>query len=405
MFRRLRVFVAGMGVLAAAALIAFLVAQGFGSRSAEAQAAPQHTLFNYSVKFVCGSIDSPPFKIPHRATAFEPNMMSASREPPVKPGNYATAVNIHNPHNDGVKLRKKAVIARPQGQPLGPVSGWQFDKLGPDQALEVDCRNIASMFLHPGTTGPRFIKGFVVVQALRELDVVGVYTSEKIEIVRSCAPLAANLNTGHNQMAGNLIAFGQPDDDWTVSPPGGPATVVQKHPAWKAPLVDSMGKPSRWISTNASKNGGLSGPPTPPTAKPFTYRIPFELAPGCTDATLRARMRADDLVHEVRLNGSLLAGPPGGNFAGPALGITATGPFLPGNNVLTVLVHDTQRVVTGFNLVGTVTSNNVSVGAGVGISIDVEYVEPMRSHLKKKEVPEDLTGASDDTDVAKKTKG
>ena len=50
-----------------------------------------------------------------------------------------------------------------------------FDaKLGPDEALEIDCPDIAKRM---GAPPDRFLKGFVVMQSSVELDVVAVYTA------------------------------------------------------------------------------------------------------------------------------------------------------------------------------------------------------------------------------------
>ena len=57
----------------------------------------------YSVKFLCG------FQNPIDVTPLGPQA-----EPPVKPGNYATAVNIHNFHAFQVNICKKAVLAPPE---------------------------------------------------------------------------------------------------------------------------------------------------------------------------------------------------------------------------------------------------------------------------------------------------
>ena len=82
---------------------AFTVMAAIGQ--ARAQAAP---LFVYSVKYVCGLQTIP-------STSFRP-----PAEPPVKPGNYATAINFHNYHLKGTDLRKKAVIAGRSRRFRGP---------------------------------------------------------------------------------------------------------------------------------------------------------------------------------------------------------------------------------------------------------------------------------------------
>ena len=103
------------------------------------------------------------------------------KEPQVKPGNYATAVNVHNFHNGPnatVEFCKKAVVALPERvTPRGPISPIKFDALGPDQALEVDCTDIVGLF-PAGTALPRFIKGFVEISSPVELSVTAVYTAQ-----------------------------------------------------------------------------------------------------------------------------------------------------------------------------------------------------------------------------------
>lgn len=89
------------------------------------------------------------------------------------PGQYFTAVNVHNPSTKDVALRKKVAVALPNQKP-GPISKWLEAKLGPDQAFEVDCPELYKiMGLPPG----RLLKGFLVIESLAELDVVSVYTA------------------------------------------------------------------------------------------------------------------------------------------------------------------------------------------------------------------------------------
>lgn len=107
-------------------------------------------IFQYAVKFVCGKSDG-------RVVA---------------PGKYWTAINVHNPTYATVVFRKKLAVALPGEQP-GHVSGFSDTKLGPDEALEIDCEDI---FEHAESRDD-FLKGFVVIQSDVELDVVAVYTA------------------------------------------------------------------------------------------------------------------------------------------------------------------------------------------------------------------------------------
>jgi len=117
-------------------------------------APPRAPVFQYAVKFVCGK--------------------SAGKV--VAPGTYFTAINVHNPTNKDIRLRKKFVVALP-GEEAGPVSNFFEAKLGPDRAFEIDCPDIFKHLAPAGAPAPDFLKGFVVIESDVELDVVVVYTA------------------------------------------------------------------------------------------------------------------------------------------------------------------------------------------------------------------------------------
>lgn len=103
----------------------------------------------YAVKIVCGLPD----------------------HPAVANGYYYTAINVHNPSRGAAKLRWKVALTLPKVEP-GPISNFFDAVLKPDQALEIECRDIMER-----APRMRFYKGFVVIQAETEFDVVGVYTA------------------------------------------------------------------------------------------------------------------------------------------------------------------------------------------------------------------------------------
>ena len=164
-------------ILLAIALEAALTAIPLGSAHAQCAGTGGPPGLNkglcvYSVKFVCG------LQLPI-AGQVPPS------EPPVKPGNYATAVNIHNFHNtQSVTIAKKAVIANPENQPPGQIGKFQRVVLEPDQALEVDCPDIVSLLTNPTVAPPLppFIKGFVEVVSPQPLSVTGVYTAQACDV-------------------------------------------------------------------------------------------------------------------------------------------------------------------------------------------------------------------------------
>jgi CARDB len=90
----------------------------------------------------------------------------------VAPGEYWTAINVHNPLYVDVSFKKKIAIALPNEKP-GRVSEFFEARLGPDEAFEIDNEDIRR---HAQSDEP-FLKGFVVIESETELDVVAVYTA------------------------------------------------------------------------------------------------------------------------------------------------------------------------------------------------------------------------------------
>jgi hypothetical protein len=128
----------------------------------------------YSVKFICG-VQSAILTL------------HAPSEPPVKPGNYATAINIHNYHLDKTAfIEKTAVIANPENaRSLGQISSPRAITLPAGRAFEIDCSDIVALFGTQTPPLPAFIKGFVELRApptvgnLPLLSVTGVYTAQQ----------------------------------------------------------------------------------------------------------------------------------------------------------------------------------------------------------------------------------
>jgi hypothetical protein len=106
--------------------------------------------FQYAVKFICTS------NIPGTSQTTDAFV----------PGSYQTAVNIHNPQNILVKLRKK--IASPIA-----ISPYFEGCLKPDAVERVTCSQIRDFDL-------RIIhgfEGFLVIESTHSIDVVAVYTA------------------------------------------------------------------------------------------------------------------------------------------------------------------------------------------------------------------------------------
>jgi hypothetical protein len=110
--------------------------------------------FQYAAKYLC--------------TANIPG--TSQTNPSVLPGQYVTAINIHNPHNKIVQLQQKIAVA----SSAGIVSEFITETLNPDQAISVNCDQIARGF---GLTFIHGSEGFLVIQSADSLDVTAVYTA------------------------------------------------------------------------------------------------------------------------------------------------------------------------------------------------------------------------------------
>ena len=106
--------------------------------------------FQYAVKFICTS------NIPGTSQTTDAFV----------PGNYQTAVNIHNPQNVVVKFRKK--IASPIG-----ISKWFDGALKPDEVQRITCSQLRDFGLHL----IHGFEGFLVIESIQSIDVVAVYTA------------------------------------------------------------------------------------------------------------------------------------------------------------------------------------------------------------------------------------
>jgi hypothetical protein len=239
------------------------------------------TEFQYAVKVVCGEV------------------VSVDNVPtPVAPGQYRTAVNIHNFSKcRDAQFRWKVAVANP-GKP-GPVSAYSRPlTLRPDEALEIDCPQVMRALAQPP---PRFVKGYVVIEG-DELDVVAVYSGttgpcgsntfciERVpgRCVPVCEDLALSLNTG--------VA------PWeTVSPTAGPAVPVA------GPLPNTWGAPpfgSVWLSQTSGDAQNV-----PPGTR--SYQFCFDLCTGFTPpARFPIQVLADNSAL-VYLNGSPIGSVPG----------------------------------------------------------------------------------------------
>ena len=136
-------------------------------------------LWSYAAKFVCGY--QSPFPTPGT---------SLLGEPVVKPGNYATEINIHNPQYREVKLYKKVLLLADARNPQQPRVVREPESVGPivtdtlvlkaDYATLDDCNRLYAWTTPAGglpAFPPPLMIGYLVILSRTELDVDVVYTA------------------------------------------------------------------------------------------------------------------------------------------------------------------------------------------------------------------------------------
>ncbi len=123
------------------------------SKKAPEAAAVQRFPFQYAAKFICMT------DIPG----------TSQQSAGLLPGNYQTAVNIHNPGKTTARIRMKLATS-------GTISPWKGAGLKYDEVMQVNCPQIQDfgvIFIHG-------FEGFLVIESNVSLDVVAVYTAAAV---------------------------------------------------------------------------------------------------------------------------------------------------------------------------------------------------------------------------------
>jgi len=133
------------------------------------------SFWSFAAKFVCGE------------QASEQADQPIPGEPTVRPGSYATEINIHNPYYRGpIQIRTKIVLLVDRGEPVGrapaivePAAFSPLFALPDDSATMEDCNSIWAT-LNPDTPAPApmpLMVGYLVIVSPANLDVVSVMTA------------------------------------------------------------------------------------------------------------------------------------------------------------------------------------------------------------------------------------
>ena len=162
-------------------------------------------LWSYSAKFVCGYQPQPP--------------QGTAGEPPVKPGNYATEINIHNYNYRQIPVFKKLLflVGSTPGA-AGPVAFFRREPevaqptkfvkiaLKNDEATMDDCNAIwrmadaAGVTLIPGT----LTIGYLVILTPLDVDIDVVYTAE-VPGTPSTQPVPTGISIDVNRVPGKRV--------------------------------------------------------------------------------------------------------------------------------------------------------------------------------------------------------
>jgi hypothetical protein len=157
------------------------------------------TVNSYAVKFNCGEYGK-----------FLQATPAERLEGPVKPGDYQTVINVHNPQlSTPVDFKKKAILLFSGTKPINETKFEQPKQPGnligaslpPDFGMLIDCQDIRKVLLPGIPPAPTFIEGWVVFLvtgpaaggAPLPLDVTAVYTSNGFNCVDTgCTTVTRN---------------------------------------------------------------------------------------------------------------------------------------------------------------------------------------------------------------------
>ncbi len=125
--------------------------------------------YHYVVKFVCG--------------------VDETREgcSPVRPGRYATEINLYNGHCSAATIVKRVVPVVLRGEPVGreprvaKVMAEDRIQLPPNTATMDDCCRLAELLKQPVTLGAPLTIGFLEIESDAPLTVTAVYTASSLK--------------------------------------------------------------------------------------------------------------------------------------------------------------------------------------------------------------------------------
>ena len=179
-----------------------------GPQMASAQIIAPQYVYSYAIKYVCGY--QPPIQSTAAANSYS--------EPPVKPGNYATEINIFNPQFKDVGLRKRFIALVRNGQAIKePESVTHVTTatmtLKSGYATMDDCDLLWKLvkITPPAPPANSLLIGYLVINSLQELDIDAVYTSAAVRVTQTPGQLQTidsdNVSIDVERVVGKRVQF------------------------------------------------------------------------------------------------------------------------------------------------------------------------------------------------------
>jgi hypothetical protein len=204
---------------------------------------------------------------------------------------------VHNPTYKDIAFRKKVAIALPS-EKAGRVSQFFYAKLGPDEALEIDCPDIR----RHAETDADFLKGFVVIESGVELDIVAVFTA---------AGATGQVETFHTErVTPRRHEVGLPDLVAVPDPQPGVGFCRRDERGNLLVTVSNQGTSGAGPSVTTVDFGsfGTVSMPTPPLAPGASVDLLFQIPSGCFNPDCEFRIIVD-------ANNQVVESNEGNNFA------------------------------------------------------------------------------------------
>jgi CARDB protein len=238
--------------------------------------------FEYAAKLICG-------------VQKDPKEMRLAR------GFYATTINVHNPQREDTTFFKKLALTIPPGrQRPGKVIPIATDKLGPDEALAVDCEDLRRRLFN-GTLPAPYIEGFVVIQSPQSLDVTAVYSTAALN--------REGIAESHSSVHVEQIR----ERTVKVGPPGGKPDLIVKDIDMSTLKVSCPGGGGTCVSTVQVTIANIGTA----DAGPFTTRTRFDPAQAVAASSSFGGLAAG------ASQSFMVTTPPGGNCFDPDCTICA----------------------------------------------------------------------------------